>query len=94
VVVNACANDYEDIVRIREDISRFAAENGLVVSDQEIINGLEAAIAAGLIKCYELLPRAEDWCREVEMDRAKLVEFGQYFYVTPKGSEYANHKED
>ena len=87
-VVNACADDYEDIVRIREDVARFAEVDGIAVTEEEIVYGLEAALAAGLIKCYELSWKAEDWRREVDLDIRRLVEFGQYFYVTDKGKEF------
>jgi hypothetical protein len=76
------------MVRIREGVARFAEEDGVVVDDEEVIDGLKAALAAGLIRCYELSPRAEVRPREVELDKSRLVEFGQHFYVTDKGKEF------
>jgi len=87
-VVNACADDYEDMVRIREGVARFADEDGVAVTDEELIDGLKAALEAGLIRCYELSPRAENRPREVELDKSRLMELGQYFYVTDKGTEF------
>jgi hypothetical protein len=87
-VVNACADDYEDIVRIRHWVAHYAGKDTVTVSDEDIVHGIEKALSAGLIRCYELLPRAQDWCHEVVFDRSKLVEFGQYFYVTDKGKEF------
>jgi hypothetical protein len=76
------------MVRIREGVAKFAEEDGVAVVDEVVIQGLKAALAAGLIRCYELSPRAEDRPREVELDESQLIEFGQYFYVTAKGKEF------
>jgi hypothetical protein len=86
-VVNACADDYEDIVRINADVKDFAQQDGVRVSEEEVVTGIEIALAAGLIKCYELSGR-EPFRREAELDKSRLVEFGQYFYVTAKGKEF------
>ena len=85
-VVNACADDFEDIVRIGADVKNFAQQDGVRVSEEEVVTGIEIALAAGLIKCYELSGR-EPFRREVELDKSQLIEFGHYFYVTDKGKE-------
>jgi hypothetical protein len=86
-VVNACADDYEDFVRIAADVKNFAQEDVAQVTEEEIAVGIELALAAGLIKCYDLSGH-EPFRREVELDMSRLVEFGQYFYVTAKGKEF------
>ena len=86
-VVNACADDYEDFVRVAAVVKNFAQEDGVQVREEEIRTGIELALAEGLIKCYELSAH-EPFRREVELDMSRLVEFGQYFYVTAKGKEF------
>ncbi len=74
---------------MREGFDYFAQEGGFSkVSVEEVIVGIEMALAAGLIKCYVLSWQPPHQPREVELDKSELVEFGQYFYITPKGRQY------
>lgn len=85
-VIEAVANDYEMFECIVEQITKWSLQVGLNTGREELIDTLGRAIRGGYALAYLLSPR-EPHSQVVEFSRARIDEL--WFYVTPKGKEFA-----
>jgi hypothetical protein len=80
LVLDAIANDFEDLETIYSDVSVWCAREGLVVNLDEVVDALRELVELGYAKAY--------WLSEFSPPVECPVDTpGCYFLVTAKGKE-------
>ena len=86
MVMDAIADDYEDLQTVVGDVSSWASEEGVALTPGEILDALTGLIDAGLAKAYHLDPN----CAPQPLQGYAP---GCYFLLTDKGKAQACPKE-
>ncbi len=84
-VLDAIADDYENLEKIDTHVNRLALECGLTIHSSEVLQALIDLIATGLAKAYRLstVVPAEEF--QGVPTAAEVKDY--YFWVTEKGRE-------
>lgn len=82
LVMDAIANDYEDLATITREVSDWAAEEGLGVGVDQVAQALMRLIDMGFAKAYRLSPSSQAALVE-RPDVGLMAEY--YFLLTPEG---------
>lgn len=89
LVLNATANDYEDIETIQADVGIWCAEYGESYSHNAVLVALADLIDNGFISAYSLSPSGPAIRRGVASTREILLP-NTYFLATASGREAAS----
>jgi hypothetical protein len=81
LIMDAIANDYEDLEMIRHEVKKWSAPDANPPSITDIVEGLVALIDKGLARAYRLSPHTE----VVEDFRNAPCLDELYFYISPRG---------
>jgi len=82
MVLDAVADDYEEIEQITMDVIRMAAERDLPVDPTVVVGALQALVGGGLVRGFVLSPIASPVAVE-KVDWGDVA--GLYFYATQRG---------
>ena len=85
-VVTAASDDYESFEIIFDQTRRLASLKGIDVTEDEVANAIERAIADELAEAY-MLSSHEPHSVKTQYSRDHLHEL--WFYVTPRGKKTA-----
>ena len=87
LVLNATANDYEDIETIKVDVRGWCEEDGTPYSDAAVLGALFDLIKNGFVSAYRLSAREPPVGREVASQADITAD--TYFLVTALGKAAA-----
>ena len=83
-VLRAISDDCEEFDRIRNEVTTWAAERGIVFDHEELVHALEGLLTDGYAQAY-WLEASPGNVRSANYSRDRLEAL--WFYVTPKGKE-------
>jgi hypothetical protein len=81
-VIGVASDEYESVEIILEEIRRLTATKGMNVTEGEVAEAIERAIACGFAESY-ILSTHEPHAVKAEYSPEQLREL--WFYVTPRG---------
>jgi hypothetical protein len=87
LALRAISDDYEDIERVLEDVTGWAAELGFISERDAILRALEGLIKDGYAQANLLSSGPPGRAEAVNYSTDRVGEL--WFYVTPKGKELA-----
>jgi len=83
-VLNAIADDFENLEQITKDVTNLSGKCGLTITSSEIVRGLGCLIETGLAKAYRLYASERPPDEISSLPPAKDIDH-YYFGITEKG---------
>lgn len=90
LVLNGTANLYESFDTLFEQVAKWADEDSVTITQEQVVEGLQQAITEGYVQAYVLASQAPH-STPVSFSRDRVRDL--YFYVTPKGKHLVTQQE-
>jgi hypothetical protein len=83
LVMDAIADDYEDLNMVIGEVTEWAKERGVTVAPVDVSDNLRKLVELGLAKAYRLSPRSLP--EEIGVENLGDLSAGYYFLLTDDG---------
>jgi hypothetical protein len=80
-VLSAISNDYEKLAMVVEEVLKWAREDGMELTDEEVVGTLQMLVAKGYAQAYVKHPERLPTAEILPAKDARRF----YFFVTPTG---------
>jgi hypothetical protein len=84
-ILDVIADDYENLEKIRREVTALGARSGLTIHSSEIVRVLMEIIRTGLVRAYRLSPTQPT--REVEGVPPQEEAEDLYYWLTDEGKK-------
>ncbi len=86
-VLRAISDDYENLDKILEDVTGWAAERGISSNPEKVLKGLEELISEGYAQAFSFSDSPSGKAKPAKYSVDSVDDL--WFYVTPKGKQLA-----